>query len=155
VLVFHAYPVGPSPHDNAMPGGVIKVQVEFHRQIEGILQPERGSGRREVSNRAIERGSIAQDDPADHQNVVPRDDSAFASLIWANGRQRLPRGRPISNGGKRRQLGSLGLGVLEQGASLIEPLILDTSIRSHRANNPAVDGHPSKPINCLMPLLAR
>jgi hypothetical protein len=39
VLVFHAYPVGPSPHDDAMPGGVIKVQVEFNWQIGGILQP--------------------------------------------------------------------------------------------------------------------
>jgi hypothetical protein len=39
VLVFHAYPVGPSPHDDAMPDGVIKVQVEFHWQIGSILQP--------------------------------------------------------------------------------------------------------------------
>jgi hypothetical protein len=39
VLVSHAYPVGPSPHDDAMPDGVIKVQVEFHWQIGSILQP--------------------------------------------------------------------------------------------------------------------
>jgi hypothetical protein len=39
VLVSHAYPVGPSPHDDAMPDGVVEVQVEFHWQIGSILQP--------------------------------------------------------------------------------------------------------------------
>jgi hypothetical protein len=39
VFVSHAYPVRPSPHDDAMPDGVIKVQVEFHWQIGSILQP--------------------------------------------------------------------------------------------------------------------
>jgi hypothetical protein len=97
------YPVGASPHDDAMPSCVIEVQVELYWQIDGIIQPQCSSGRREVSNGAIDRGSIAQDDLADHQNMVPRDASAFDALIWANRRQRPPRRRPIWHGRRWRQ----------------------------------------------------
>jgi len=107
-IEFHTYPVRPSPHDDAMPGRVIKVEIELHRQVGGVLQPQCSSGRREVSNRAIDRGSPVQDDPSDHQNMISWDVSAFHALIRANGRQRPPRGCPISHGRrwrKRRQEG--------------------------------------------------
>jgi hypothetical protein len=99
----HAHPVGSSPHDDAMPGDVVKVQVELHRQIEGILQPQRSPGRRKVSNRAVYREPFGQGDLADHHNLMPRNEPAFGSLIGGSKPQRPPRGVPISRERRRRQ----------------------------------------------------
>jgi hypothetical protein len=97
-----AHPVGSSPHDDAMPCEVVEVQVEAHWQTDGIPQPQRGPGGRKVANRAIYGDPSDQGDPADHQNVMPWDESAFGSPVGGSAHQPPPRRVPIS-GERRRQ----------------------------------------------------
>jgi hypothetical protein len=99
----HTHPIGSSPYNDAMPGGIVKVQVELHWQIESVLQPHCSAGRRKVSNGAIYREPSGQDDLADHQNLMPWNESAFVSLIRGNEPQRPPRRVPISRERRRQR----------------------------------------------------
>jgi hypothetical protein len=99
----HTHPIRPSPHDDAMPGVVVKVQVELYRQVEGSLKPKCSPGRRKVSNSAIYSHPFRKGDLADHQNLVSRNESAFGALIWGSEPQRPPRWVPISRKRRRRQ----------------------------------------------------
>jgi hypothetical protein len=102
-LKSHTHPIRSSPHDDAMPGDVVKVEVELHWQIEGVLQPHCSAGRRKVSNGAIYREPSGQGDLADHQNLMPWNESAFVSLIRGNEPQRPPRWVPISRERRRQR----------------------------------------------------
>src|ERR1700722_8769280 len=48
--------------------------------IDSIVQPQCGSGRRKVSDRAIDKEPFGQDDLADHQDLVHRNESALGPL---------------------------------------------------------------------------